>query len=227
MLRVLIVDDEAPARRYMRRLLDAAPDVRVEGEAANVDQACRLIHNHQPDALFLDVRLAHETGFDLLQLLDPVPRVVFVTAYSDYAAQAFDIEAVDYLLKPVSPDRLAQALARLRSSSDPYFATRSRHATRIIKASDLTLAQAQGDYVRLCSASYPDELMHTTMKRLLEQLPSPPFCSISRSMIVNLDHIAELHRQADSLEIRFNNGVAPICVGRTASLRLRRALEKP
>ncbi len=225
MLRVVIVDDEAPARRYMRRLLEAAPNVQVEGEAATIDQARRAIHEHRPDALFLDVLLTRDNGFNLLKGLDHTPAVVFVTAHSDFAAQAFEIEAVDYLLKPVSPARLAQALERLRPRSGGHLATRTKNGTRLIKTGDLTIIQAQGDYVRLCSAAHGDELMHITLKRLAEQLPMPPFYPVSRSMIINLEHISHLsHRGGSQTEVSFNNSVAPIILGRTASLRLRRAM---
>lgn len=225
MLRVLIVDDEAPARRYMRRLLDAAPDVHVEGEAATLEEARKMIQDHRPDAIFLDIVLTRGTGFDLLEGLERMPSVVFVTAHSDYAAQAFDIEAVDYLLKPVSPDRLAQTLARLRPRASGYLATRTKMGTRLIKVRELTIIQAQGDYVRLCSAAHANELMHITLKRLVTQLPSPPFCSVSRSMIINLEHISHFSQRSGALtEVTFINNVAPIVLGRTASLRLRRAM---
>ncbi|TFL15281.1 response regulator transcription factor [Pusillimonas caeni] len=225
MLRVLIVDDEAPARRYMRRLLEAAPNVQVEGEAATAEQARRMIHESRPDALFLDVLLTRESGFDLLKGLDHTPGIVFVTAHSDYAAQAFEVEAVDYLLKPVNPVRLSQALDRLRPHAGGHLTIRTKNGTKLIKTCDLTIIQAQGDYVRLCSAAHGDELMHATMKRLAEQLPSPPFHSVSRSMIINLEHISHLsHRSGSQTEVSFNNGVAPIALGRTASLRLRRAM---
>lgn len=225
MLRVVIVDDEAPARRYMRRLLDSEPNVRVEGEAATIEQARKLIRQHRPDTLFLDVLLAHETGFDLLHELNPLPSVVFVSAHSDYAAQAFEVEAVDYLLKPVSPDRLAQTLSRLRPLTEAQFSVRTKTGTRIVKNSELTIIQAQGDYVLLCSAGQPNELMHTTMKRLTEQLPSPPFCALSRSLVLNLEHVSHLsNRPGSQVEVSFNNGVDPVVLGRTASLRLRRAL---
>src|SRR5690606_36309415 len=144
MLRALIVDDEAPARRYMRRLLDDAPNVHVAGEADTIEHARRLIHAYQPDVIFLDVVLTRESGFDLLHGLDHQPQVVFVTAHSDYAAQAFDLEAVDYLLKPVSPDRLAQTLNRLRPASNGYLTLRTRTGTRLLRTSDLTVLQAQG-----------------------------------------------------------------------------------
>ncbi|CAM4084716.1 LytR/AlgR family response regulator transcription factor [Bordetella tumulicola] len=225
MLRVLIIDDEAPARRYLRRLLEQSPSVRIEGEAATLAQAQAMIREHRPDVLFLDIELSSGTGFDLLADLEPAPAVVFVTAHDDYGARAFDVEAVDYLLKPVSPDRLAQALTRLQPRTNSYLTTRSRNGTRIIKIHDLTIAQAQGDYVRLHGATSTNELMHITLKRLVPQLPSPPFYAVSRSMIINLDHIAHVsQRLGEQTEITFINDVAPIVLGRTASQRLRRAM---
>lgn len=225
MLRVLIVDDEAPARRYLRRLLEAAPGVQVAGEASTAEQARGLIRDHNPDALFLDIELTSGTGFDLLDSLDPAPAVVFVTAHNDYATRAFDVEAVDYLQKPVSPDRLEQALARLRPRATGYLSMRTRSGTKLIKVEELTIVQAQGDYVRLCSPAYANELMHITLKRLAAQLPCPPFCALSRSVIINLEHISHLSQLPGAqTEVTFINGVAPLTLGRVASLRLRRAV---
>ncbi|MGH8817392.1 MAG: LytR/AlgR family response regulator transcription factor [Achromobacter pestifer] len=225
MLRVLIVDDEAPARRYLRRLLEAAPGVQVAGEASSAEQARGLIRDHHPDALFLDIELTSGTGFDLLDSLNPAPAVVFVTAHNDYATRAFDVEAVDYLLKPVSPDRLEQALARLRPRATGYLSMRTRSGTKLIKFEELTIVLAQGDYVRLCSAACANELMHITLKRLAAQLPCPPFCALSRSVIINLEHVSHLSQLPGAqTEVSFINGVAPLVLGRVASLRLRRAV---
>lgn len=225
MLRVLIIDDEAPARRYLRRLLEAAPAVDVAGEASTVEQARRLIREHSPDAIFLDIELATGTGFDLLDGQESEAAVVFVTAHTDYAARAFDVEAVDYLLKPVCPDRLTQTLARLRPRTSGHLSMRTKAGTRLIKLHELTVMQAQGDYVRLCSAASGNELMHITLKRLAAQLPFPPFCALSRSVIINLEHISQLEqRPGAQTAVTFNNGVEPIVLGRVASLRLRRAL---
>ena len=226
MLRALIIDDEAPARRYLRRLLEQYPTMQIEGEAATLDQAHAMIRALRPDVLFLDIELSQGTGFDLLAGLAPVPAVVFVTAHDDYGAQAFDIAAVDYLLKPVSPERLAQTLTRLQPRTHTgYLTTRTKTGTRIIKMQELTVAQAQGDYVLLCSAAQTNTLMHITLKRLAPQLPTPPFCAVSRSVIVNLDHIAHIsQRPGEQTEITFSNNVAPILLGRTASQRLRRAM---
>src|SRR5690606_15046266 len=134
-------------------------------------EARRLIHHSVPDALFLDVALACGTGFDLLSDLSPAPAVVFVTAHRDYATRAFDVQAVDYLLKPVSPQRLAQTLTRLR----PYasLGVRTRNGKQFVKPDDVSLVQAQGDYVMLHSALHGNELVHTTLKTVAEQLPSP------------------------------------------------------
>ena len=225
MLRVLIIDDEAPARRYMRRLLEAAPDILIEGEAATIEQARQMIRSHRPDAIFLDIMLTRDTGFNLLEDLDYTPSIVFVTAHTDYAAQAFEINAVDYLLKPVSPERLARTLSRLKPSSTGYLTSRTKTGTRLIKIREITIVQAEGDYVRLHHAAHTNELMHSTLKRLATLLPSPPFYSVSRSTIINLDHISQIvHLAGAQTEVRFINDVIPIVLGRTAALRLRQAM---
>jgi len=225
MLRVLIIDDEAPARRYLCRLLEAAPGILIEGEAATLEDGRRMIRDHRPDALFLDIALNSGTGFDLLEGLEPAPAVVFVTAHDDYATRPFDVRSIDYLLKPVSPDRLRQTLARLRPHASRYLATRTRTGTRLVKIHELSLIEAQGDYVRLCRAAHASELIHMTLKRLAAQLPSPPFCAVSRSVILNLDHISHLaNKPGARAEVSFSGRVPPIVLGRAASLRLRRAM---
>lgn len=119
-LRCLIVDDEAPAREGMRKLLLAHERAVVVGEAAGVDDALRLMETSRPHVVFLDVQLRGETGFDLLALLpQPPPRIVFVTAHDRYAAQAFRVPALDYLLKPVDPSHLAQALQKVGEPYEP------------------------------------------------------------------------------------------------------------
>jgi len=224
MLRAFIVDDEAPARRYLRRLLEAAADVEVAGEAATLEQARRSVRETQPDVLFLDIELSNGTGFELFDGPDPMPAVVFVTAHDNYAARAFDVQAVDYLLKPVAPDRLAQTLARLKPRMSSL-AMRTRTGKRFLKIQDLTVVQAQGDYVRLCGVLHENELVHTSLKRFATQLPFPPFCFLSRSLIVNLEHISHVSdRGGLQTQVEFANGVTPLALGRAATQRLRQAL---
>jgi len=229
-LRVIIVDDEAPARRYLRRLLDARTDVRVVGEAATRDAATGLVQREMPDAMFLDVDLVQGSGFDLLRGLGRAPAVAFVTAHADHAARAFDVAAVDYLLKPVSAQRLDDTLARLHqakaaASTEACLVVRGRHGTRQIRAATVAAAVAQGDYVRLHCADGPAELVHSTLTGLAPRLPAPPFLRISRSVIVNLDHVDALAGNGGGRgEVRFRHAAVPLELGMTAFLRLRRAL---
>ena len=112
-MKALVVDDEPLARRELRRLLAAFPIVQVVGEAGNIDEARERIEALSPDVVFLDIQMPGGTGFDLLAQLDRVPRIVFTTAYDQYAVKAFEVNALDYLLKPVEPERLATAIRKI------------------------------------------------------------------------------------------------------------------
>jgi two-component system LytT family response regulator len=230
MPRVILVDDEAPARRYLRRLLEAHSDVEVVGEAATQEHAAQLIGQLQPDVLFLDIELTEGTGFDLLGRLATVPAVVFVTAHADHALRAYDVAAVDYLLKPVDAQRLNATLGRLRRLGNPgaqeaHLVVRSRHGVRQIKVQSLSALLAQGDYVRLCCVDGTSELIHATLTRLRPQLPSPPFFQASRSIIVNLNQVARIGGGAEK-QVEFIHRAAPIALGLTAYERLRRELAR-
>jgi two-component system LytT family response regulator len=113
-MKAMIVDDEPLARRELRRLLAEFPWVEIIGEAGNIAEAARAIEADAPELLFLDIKMPGGSGFDLLAKLEHVPRVIFTTAYDDHAVQAFEVNALDYLLKPIEPERLAGALARAR-----------------------------------------------------------------------------------------------------------------
>ncbi len=116
MLRVMLIDDERLARQALRGMLAPMPDVEIVAEAADVAGALEMVTREKPHALFLDVQMPRANGFDLLRQLEAPPKVAFVTAYSEHAVRAFDVDAVDYLLKPVRASRLAQAVARLREA---------------------------------------------------------------------------------------------------------------
>jgi len=120
-LRALLVDDEAPARKVLEQLLSLHPNVRVIGEANSVANAADLCRDLQPNLVFLDIQLNDEIGFDLLPKLRPVPAVIFVTAHAEFAIRAFEVNAVDYLLKPINPQRLASALERIQHRPQPVF----------------------------------------------------------------------------------------------------------
>ncbi|MEO7733217.1 MAG: response regulator, partial [Kofleriaceae bacterium] len=111
-MRVLIIDDERLARSELRRLLGAHPELEIVGEARNADEALDQIARFAPDLVFLDVRMPGCDGFELLERLDDAPAVIFTTAFDQYALRAFEVSALDYLVKPIRPDRLAAALAK-------------------------------------------------------------------------------------------------------------------
>ena len=117
-MRALIIDDERLARAELTRLLRAHPEIEISGEARHGEEALELIGKLAPDLLFLDIQMPGMSGFELLERLDQVPQVIFTTAYDQYAIQAFEVSALDYLLKPIAPNRLAAALAKLRPRAE-------------------------------------------------------------------------------------------------------------
>ena len=141
-MKALVVDDEPLARRELRRLLDAFPSVQIVGEAGNIDEA-RAAHRRalRPTCVFLDIQMPGGTGFDLLAQLDRVPRIVFTTAYDQYAVKAFEVNALDYLLKPIEPERLAATLRKIQASR---LAGAARCRTRRSSNSSSATARAAG-----------------------------------------------------------------------------------
>lgn len=177
-MRVLIVDDETPARERLRRLLLAFPDVEVIGQARDGHEALAAVAAHAPDALFLDVQMPGPSGLDAAASLpDPAPAVVFVTAHDRYAVQAFDAAAVDYLLKPVEPARLAQAVQRLRDRVDTprrplepaQLLVVERGRTLVLPVAELLWLEAADNYVVLHTAERAP-LLRRTLAGLLADL---------------------------------------------------------
>src|SRR5687767_8083070 len=115
-MKAIIIDDERLARAELRKLLQEFPEIEIIDEAANAEEGLTKIENHNPDLIFLDIQMPGKTGFDLLSELDRAPQVIFTTAYDEYALKAFEVNALDYLLKPVEPKRLADALHKLHAS---------------------------------------------------------------------------------------------------------------
>jgi two-component system, LytTR family, response regulator len=217
-LRVLIVDDEPVARRRLRRLLRTVPDVEVAGESGDGRSAVTAIRALAPDVVLLDVQMPELDGFEVLQALagEPLPAVIFVTAFDRYALRAFEVHALDYLLKPVSGDRLAGAIDRARTrigerrgtALDPRilallgdlgagrrFLTRlpvkSGGKLLVIALADVDWIQAADNYVTL-HAGAEQFVARETMGRLERELDPARFVRIHRSVIVQIDRIKEL-----------------------------------
>ncbi|MFB6271823.1 MAG: LytR/AlgR family response regulator transcription factor [Salinibacter sp.] len=232
-LQVLIVDDERLARNALRSALDKVEDVVVAGEAGSVDAAAaEQIRTEAPDVVLLDVQMRGETGFDLLDRIDAPVQVVFVTAYDEYAIRAFDVNALDYLLKPVDPDRLAEALRRARQAdtalpesddetdpdtfqyNDVFFYEDGRRP-RFIRIREIVFIEAAGNYTELHLADDDTVLASATLAEWTDRLPDAHFVHIHRSTIVNVDRVVHVKRAANRTHEVFVEGRdAPLAMSR-------------
>jgi two-component system LytT family response regulator len=211
-LRVLIVDDEEPARTILREYLGGEPGIEVVGECKNGFEAVKAVSEQKPDLVFLDIQMPKLTGFEVLELIGGEQAVIFVTAFDDYALKAFEVNAVDYLLKPVAHDRFRAALARARErvrararvpvpqlieaarppgTSVERILVRNGVRVQVIPAEALDYAEAQDDYVGLHVAG-KEHLKQQTLAELEKSLDPRQFVRIHRSYLLNLDRLARL-----------------------------------
>ena len=215
-MRVLVVDDEPPARRKLMNFLREEGDVEVVGEAGSGTKAAALIEELEPDVVFLDVQMPGMTGFEVLQTLGGrVPLIVFVTAYDQYAVKAFEVHALDYLLKPFDRDRLQTCLSRVRDqigrsavadlqarmqkliaeATGRAYATRLmvKHHGRVVflQIRDVDWIKALANYVEL-HVGAQTYMIRETLNSLEARLDPDSFARVHRSVIVNLDRIKEL-----------------------------------
>jgi two-component system LytT family response regulator len=211
-MKAVIVEDEALARKELRVLLESHPEIEVVGEAASPAQAAKLVATTGPDLLFLDVNLRAGTGFDLLESLRPdAPLVIFTTARADLALQAFDFDAVDYLLKPINPERLAKAIGKLQPSeaqdeeetdmpvarqsdqlsTDSKVLLRDEDKTWYVAVGDISLVEAEGNYSRI-HFDGGSMLVHRSLNAVGARLPAATFFRANRSQLVNTSHIASV-----------------------------------
>ena len=217
MIKTIIVDDERLARRQLKSLLEKYDDFDITGEAANVDEAFALISQEMPDALFLDIHMPEKTGFDLLEMLAKSPLVVFTTAYDEFAIKAFEINALDYVLKPIEPKRLEETILKLREAfvqqkeavpaskpievlteNDQVF-VKDRDKCWFVKLSDVRLFESDGNYVKVYFNNFKP-LIHRSLNALDEKLDGKTFFRASRKYIINLKWI-------EKIEPWFNGGL--------------------
>lgn len=198
-MKVLIIDDERLARAELRRLLAAHPEVQVIGEAANAVEGRQLIEELAPDLVFLDIQMPGGSGFDLLASLDDAPPIIFTTAFDQYAIRAFDVSALDYLLKPVEPARLAHALGKLDrgapkeklAAPDGKVFIKDGERCWFVSMEQIMLFESEGNYTRV----YFDQnrpLLLRSLSQLEARLDPEKFLRVSRRQIVNLDFVAKI-----------------------------------
>src|SRR5690554_855161 len=217
-MRTLLIDDERLARKELKNLLADFEQVEIIGECQNADEAKEMIETLNPDLIFLDIQMPGKSGFDLLEELEYVPKVIFVTAYDEYAIKAFEVNAFDYLLKPVEPQRLESSLDRIEKEIEEEEATlHTTGASRkvlnqsdqiflkdgercwLVKLSDVRLFESEGNYVRVYfNQSKP--LVLKSLNNLEDRLNPVEFFRVNRKYIVNLKWI-------DKIEPWFNGGL--------------------
>ena len=215
-MKTLLIDDEPLARKELRRLLAAHPEIEVVGEAADADQARSQIAALKPELLLLDVQMPEETGMDLLASLEPpAPLVIFTTAYDEFAVRAFELNALDYLLKPVDPARRAAALARLPGNAvaeaaarppgrelltadDKVFVREGDHCW-FVPVKQIRLLESEGSYTRVHFEGARPQLFRS-LSAMEARLDPKYFFRANRSQIVNLDWI-------DKIEPWFGGGL--------------------
>ncbi|UCF19233.1 MAG: response regulator transcription factor [Gemmatimonadota bacterium] len=216
--RVVIVDDERLARSELRTLLAEHPELEVVGEAESVSSAAEVIARENPDAVFLDIQLGAETGFDLLELIGAEPAIIFVTAYERHALRAFEVNALDYLLKPVTPDRLRAALERLslpRPESAPTgpldyedrLLLRLDDRLAFLRVDTIKYIAAAGDYSYVYTSEGKRRLVHKPLKEWEARLPANYFLRIHRSTIVNMEHVERLEPWSNYSYLVYVEGV--------------------
>ena len=211
-MRALLVDDERLARAELTRLLDKFPEIEIVSEASNGEEAIELIEEYKPDLVFLDVQMPGMTGFEVLEHLHVVPNIIFVTAYDEYALKAFEVNALDYVLKPIELSRLEKAIEKVNSKSqkDDIKANHElNHESQIfikdgekcwfVKLDKVRMFESEGNYVRL----YFDDskpMILKSLNNLEKRLNNKQFFRISRKYIINLTWV-------EKVEAWFNGGL--------------------
>jgi len=202
-MKALIIDDERLARIELRRLLEKHPEVEIAGEARDAETALAQIGSLAPELLFLDIQMPGANGFELLEQLDRVPLVIFTTAYDEYALKAFEVNALDYLLKPVAPERLSAALAKLGAikpraavAGDQQIFVKDGERCWFVALRDIVLLESEGNYTRLYFGGQKP-LVLRSLNYLEDRLDPALFFRASRKHILNLKFIEAIDAWAN------------------------------
>lgn len=213
-IKTIIIDDERPARAELKKLLQDFPEIEIIDEAQNSKEAMERIAEHEPDLIFLDIQMPGKNGFELLQELERTPKVIFTTAYDEYALKAFEVNALDYLLKPVEGKRLSEAINKLKQNiaaqkaqkeeknlltdQDQFF-VKDGDKCWFVKLADVRLFESVGNYAKVYFDNYKP-LILKSLNSLEERLDERYFFRVNRKHIVNLKWV-------EKIEPYFNGGL--------------------
>lgn len=217
--KTIIIDDERLAREELKSLLKDYHEIEIVDEAKNGEEGLRLIEQSKPDLIFLDINMPGLSGFEMIKQLDEIPRVIFVTAYDEYALRAFEVNALDYILKPVDPERLRDAIQKVSSGEDDFVSTRPLTPTRkdrlltisdrvfikdgekcwFIELSKVRMLESDGNYVKVYFDSFRPLILRS-LNSFEDRLDPEHFFRANRKFIINLQWVS-------SIENWFNGGL--------------------
>ncbi|MCC6600649.1 MAG: response regulator [Crocinitomicaceae bacterium] len=246
MIRTILIDDEPLARSIVREYLQAYSDFEIIDECSNGYEGIKAIHQHKPDLIFLDVQMPKITGFEMLELLDDMPHVIFTTAYDEYAMKAFESMATDYLLKPFSKERFDKAITKLRGlkqnnhsvalssidlgkirvrqpEEESRIVVREGGNIRIIPATDIFAIEAYDDYVKIFTR---DEyfLKKKTLSYFEEVLPSTEFIRTHRSHLIQIKYIARIESYEKNNHVVLLTNERKVPLSRSGYVKLKEML---
>ncbi len=214
-MRTLIIDDERLARKELTNLLNGFDEIEIIGEAVDADDAFEKINTLQPDLIFLDIQMPGKTGFELLESLDKVPKVIFTTAYDEFALKAFDFNALDYLLKPIQTERLAESINKIVAIEEVQESEGNADESKLtgndqvfvkdgdkcwfVRLSNIRLFESDGNYIKVYFDNFKP-MIHKSLNALDERLDDRSFFRASRKHVINLSWV-------ETIEPWFNGGL--------------------
>lgn len=210
-IKIVLIDDERSAREELKRMLQDYPDMEIVGEAANAAEARKVISDLRPDLLFLDIQMPGESGFELLESLGTIPEIIFVTAFDQYALKAFEVSAIDYLMKPVRDERLAKAIEQFRrkqpAKPEPQVFIKDGSSFHLVRWSEVFLIESLDNYARLW---FQDKklLMKTSLNQLETQLDPNLFFRANRAQIIQLRFIEKINPSGGQMQVLLKNKIS-------------------
>ncbi len=240
MVKTILIDDESLAREVVKHYLKDFPDIEVVAECADGFEALKAIAIHKPDLIFLDVQMPKINGFEVLELLEEVPAVIFTTAFDEYALKAFEVNAIDYLLKPIAQDRFEQAMKRvpqqlntkketeallqsgqLSPQQQARVVVKDKGQIKIIPAEDIHYIEADDDYVKINTQDGQFQ-KNKTMAYFEQSLDTGVFVRVHRSYFINIKQLNRIElREKDSYMVLLKNGIwLPVSKSGYARLKL-------
>lgn len=237
--RAVIIDDERLARNQLRAALEAHTEIEVVGEADGAKTAFIKINETKPDVIFLDIQMPGASGFELLEKITHACKVIFVTAFDEYAIRAFEVNALDYILKPINPQRLSQAIERLSQTSltqikteikpltyEDFIFINSGESSRFLKVSSIVYIRAAGVYSEVITHEGNVILIHKPLNEWEERLPERQFTRIHRSTIINLSCVNRIERWFNnSYQVYLLNIKEPLTLSRRYATKLKDKLQ--